>query len=872
MPEPDKSRRSSSWSFRVRQPCRGLLAVVLAVGGLVLGCQDADPDSVTRPDESTRPTVDAKSTTVDRSEVSAEKTAATVQQQQQQQQKKKKKKKKKKRILHAWDGCTMWATILNVDYYELPNREIPKPAAKFSQRILEEMIDEEAAANVDTISYCLFTAFMSDVPSSKVTELFPWRPPGMDEAGVDCLKVLIDRCHHHDMQFVADIRMNDRHGGPRKGLAKEHPEWSLLGSGNDYAIEGVRDVMLTFAREVLDAYEVDGIEYDYMRWCHMFKPGEGSKNAGLLTDFTRRTRKLLDETARRRGCGRLALGVRVPQNIKECEYLGFDLSTWISEGLVDYVVPSDFFHSDSNMKTEDFVKLAEGTDCKIYPAIHPMISMDGPNEHYRLMNATNYRAAAQNFYGFGADGISPYNYQRGFGRRASAHRSTSSAAYMWPAALGWLRELSDPDEFRQRDRHYLFYSIYKKPRKSPTGFSNDDNIYLDRDDEILEGQRRFRMAEDFSNRKLRTTMQFKVIGLTDDDALKIRINDTDVPVDYITRVRDKNGQNVYEGDTLPPFDLYLVDMNWETTGREQPLTFGDNTLWVQLVPAKDETAASSFRFVEMVLGVQADDQEGISQVDLKGHLDDFAVWSRLLGDDEIRKVYENGLQGAGLGSLEPDNPDSTKLGNGLELLYEFEKADDVGWNSVAGGKSAGQAGPSGVLVTRDDKSPRIGKGAGDFSGNDATLKVHANDMQRLMRDVAGDMTLSYWFKATSRTAAHTIWAMSNELIPSPRYSTNQSRAILATQSVTVTTPQQVMLGLVRPGENQTARSDAELVDGKWHHLAVTIDQHSVGGKVTGRLFIDGKPGATVVIGNQSGRVGARRVSIEELECYVYVRR
>lgn len=75
-----------------------------------------------------------------------------------------------KRILHAWDGVTMWATILNLNYYESPNREIPKPAAKFSKRILEEMVDEEAAAHVDAISYCLFTAFWSDVPASKVTE------------------------------------------------------------------------------------------------------------------------------------------------------------------------------------------------------------------------------------------------------------------------------------------------------------------------------------------------------------------------------------------------------------------------------------------------------------------------------------------------------------------------------------------------------------------------------------------------------------------------------------------------------------------------------------------------------------------------------
>ncbi len=337
------------------------------------------------------------------------------------------------RIVHAWDGCTMWANILNVNYYGPPNREVPEPAAPFSKRILEELIDEEAAAHVDAIAYCLFTAFWSDLLASKITDLFPWRPSGMDEAGMDPLKVLIDRCHHHGMEFIADIRMNDRHGA-RQGIAKKHPEWIILGSANDYALEEVRNAMLAFTKEVLDGYEVDGIEYDYMRWCHMFKPGEGKQNAHLLTDFTRKTRQLLDEAASRRGRDPLEFGVRVPQSIAECDYLGFDLATWIREGLVDYVAPSDFMHIDMNMRTDDFLNLAKGTRCKIYPAIHNRISMDGPNEHYRLMNLANFRAAAQNFYAFGANGLSPYNYQFSFERRAVAHRSSAYAAYMWPAA------------------------------------------------------------------------------------------------------------------------------------------------------------------------------------------------------------------------------------------------------------------------------------------------------------------------------------------------------------------------------------------------------------------------------------------------------
>ena len=79
-------------------------------------------------------------------------------------------------------------------------------------------------------------------------------------------------------------------------------------------------------------------------------------------------------------------------------------------------------------------------------------------------------------------------------------------------------------------------------------------------------------------------MQFKAVGLASNEKLEILINSKQVPIDYITRVQDKNGQNLYEGDPLPPFYLYLVDMNWETTGRDQPLVFGDNKLAVHLVP------------------------------------------------------------------------------------------------------------------------------------------------------------------------------------------------------------------------------------------------------------------------------------------------
>jgi hypothetical protein len=114
--------------------------------------------------------------------------------------------------------------------------------------------------------------------------------------------------------------------------------------------------------------------------------------------------------------------------------------------------------------------------------------------------------------------------------------------------------------------------------------------------------------------------------------------------------------------------------------------------------------------------------------------------------------------------------------------------------------------------------------------------------------------------------------MSNQPIPSPLYSTNLAKAVLATLTVEAVTPQRAALGLVRPGDNETLRSEAKLIDGMWHHLAVTIEQDDGSGTVIGRLFIDGTPQDKVVLTSNSTRIGTRNVSIEELECYVYVRK
>ena len=119
------------------------------------------------------------------------------------------------------------------------------------------------------------------------------------------------------------------------------------------------------------------------------------------------------------------------------------------------------YYTDFNTKVEDFVRLTEGTDCKIYPAIHPIICWgDEPG----IMNIANYRGAAQNFYASGADGLETYNYQYHWGRRIFSHRPKGWEAYwiVLPSVIIWnLSFKRDYCERAQWRRYLLLKETHK---------------------------------------------------------------------------------------------------------------------------------------------------------------------------------------------------------------------------------------------------------------------------------------------------------------------------------------------------------------------------------------------------------------------------
>jgi hypothetical protein len=477
------------------------------------------------------------------------------------------------KLIINWDQMNMWG--LQLTYAHRGKTAAPDPAAV--KAMLESVVDEHAKAKIDRVVHCVFALPRGTVmpgfrsfhqePTSRFKFYYDTETgiQQFQDSGQDFMQVLLRRSHERGMEFLAGLRMNDRHRGSGDGpFARQHPEWALEGfpGALDYKHEGVRRALLDVAKELFDRYDFDGIELDWMRHCHVFKESEAEASAPILNGFLAAMRKIVDEAGRQRG-RKLILGARVPQTLVECRRLGYDVKTWARQNLVDYLCPSDFFHTDFNIRMEDFTAITKGTRCKLYPSLHPWIVR---GNDFHVQSEQSYRAAANNYYAYGADGISVYNYQYHW-------REDIAPSTEWPRVMTWLTGLRDARTVRDGPRHYLFHPIW--PKGAPTGARNYDLIELARNGGSA-GSMRFRIAE-----KLRSsrpaTLEFKVTGMDTADTIEIAINGRPAPASTIQREFAASGQSAQQGRALPPFYRYRIPV------AEPMVRFGDNDLRIRLV-------------------------------------------------------------------------------------------------------------------------------------------------------------------------------------------------------------------------------------------------------------------------------------------------
>jgi hypothetical protein len=214
----------------------------------------------------------------------------------------------------------------------------------------------------------------------------------LSSQGLNPTQVALEHVHGMGLKFDAMFRMsiighippNDR---DQEGLIARRPELKMLAKDGtalekaSYAFPEVQDFMLSLIREVVENFDIDGVDLGWVRGPgyvgyekpfvddfiaeHGVDPRTLDDNdiraqrlrARYLTDFMRRTRQLLQELSEKRGRKiELSAWVYMAQN---SFFYGLDVETWLTEELLDSVI---------GIHMEEFMETARAHNCKFYIA------------------------------------------------------------------------------------------------------------------------------------------------------------------------------------------------------------------------------------------------------------------------------------------------------------------------------------------------------------------------------------------------------------------------------------------------------------------------------------------------------------------------
>jgi hypothetical protein len=232
--------------------------------------------------------------------------------------------------------------------------------------------------------------------------------------GIDPYSVWIQRCREKGVSPWVSIRMNDVHWvtvsnyfrnatfcRTRRDLWRNQ---DAKGDWNDYCLDyrhqEVRDYTFAQVAEMLERWDMDGIELDWMRSPLQFRKGHERSDAHFLTEFMRRVRRQVQEVSKKRG-RKIRIAVRLPRSPQLAEKAGYDADVWLREGLMDLIVGSSVFWPDPELPVATWLAFIE----KHNPSVRFLPSIDC----FQLPDVAHFRGMASCYYRWGAKGLYLFN-------------------------------------------------------------------------------------------------------------------------------------------------------------------------------------------------------------------------------------------------------------------------------------------------------------------------------------------------------------------------------------------------------------------------------------------------------------------------------
>ncbi len=263
---------------------------------------------------------------------------------------------------------------------------------------VDQMVDEVADAGADVLLVCVNDqttyfpskawqtiwdgyvdgdkSFFVDVPEERI----PLREHMIQQAKrladqCDYLERSMARCRQRGIAPGVSMRMNDMHGGGegpkshmRSRFYQDNPQFHIKCVDSrgysrealDYSHPQVRERAMSLVRELVENYDVEVLELDFMRFAYYFDRFNIAEHCEIITSFLREVREMISASGRK-----VTLIPRVASSPGAAMQLGFDVEAWAREGLVDGITVSQFINSGWEMPLDEFRQLI-GPDIGLY--------------------------------------------------------------------------------------------------------------------------------------------------------------------------------------------------------------------------------------------------------------------------------------------------------------------------------------------------------------------------------------------------------------------------------------------------------------------------------------------------------------------------
>jgi hypothetical protein len=251
-----------------------------------------------------------------------------------------------------------------------------------------------------------------------------------------------------------------------------------------------------------------------------------------------------------------------------------DVAVWDAEGLVDGVAPG-CYGTDFQPPMEEW----KGILSKRTP-VHAYMNCGRVGSQYHSLE--EYRGAAANAYGAGADGIYLFNFPCFDELSSLLPRPVGQPPFPCPdfTARCWhpditrtrqaIKELGDRQGLAHKDKAFLFYTQPPPYRHYPQEQAAIERL------EALPARLVFRCYEDVA-KSVGIRIEVKLVGVTVRDHFKFEMNGRPVPNDRVQRLHAPGGRDIRVHPVpLDPYSQYVITVSPDMLRR------GENRLIVSL--------------------------------------------------------------------------------------------------------------------------------------------------------------------------------------------------------------------------------------------------------------------------------------------------